>query len=321
MSYTHITSIQRNELSVLLRAGIKQKEIAELLNKNRTTLWREKKRNSKDDGKYNVRIAKDKTKNRRIEANQRFRKIDNNPKLEKIIIKYLKRYLSPEEISGKLKNKGLRIGKDSIYSFIYEKRPDLVKFLRCQKGKYRRRRGTSIRIKQRKELEKKKNISLRPSIVNTRERIGDWEGDTVHGKNKKGKVLLTHVERKSGLIRIRLMKNKTAQEMKEKTVAMFKTIPNNKKHTATYDNGSENAEYELIERETKVDIYFANPYHSWERGCNENCNGLIRQFFPKGMSFDSITDKQVKKVERLLNNRPRKRLGYLTPNQVFYGRS
>jgi len=304
----------------LLRAGIKQKEVAELLNKNRTTLWREKKRNAKEDGKYNARIAKDKTKSRRIETNQRFRKIDNNPKLEKIIIKYLKRYLSPEEISGELKNKGLRIGKDSIYSFIYEKRPDLVRFLRCQKGKYRRRRGISIRIKQRKELEKKKNISLRPSIINTRERIGDWEGDTVHGKNKKGKVLLTHVERKSGLVRIRLMKNKTAQEMKEKTVAMFKTIPKNKKHTATYDNGSENAEYELIEKETKIDIYFANPYHSWERGANENCNGLIRQFFPKGMSFDSITEKQVKKVERLLNNRPRKRLGYLTPNQVFYGR-
>ncbi|MFA5080334.1 MAG: IS30 family transposase, partial [Candidatus Paceibacterota bacterium] len=111
----------------------------------------------------------------------------------------------------------------------------------------------------------------------------------------------------------------TAEEMKEKTVTMFKGMPKKKRHTITYDNGSENAEYELIEKETRTDIYFANAYHSWERGCNENCNGLIRQFFPKGMSFDSITDKQVEKVERLLNTRPRKRLGYLTPNEVFYG--
>jgi IS30 family transposase len=318
MSYSHITSIQRNELSVLLRAKVKQKDIAELLGKNRSTIWRERTKKCRKDNIYDTRIAKKITKEKRIDANKRFRKIDNDLRLEKLIIKHLRKYLSPEEISGKLRNKGMIIGKDSIYSFIYEKRPDLVRFLRCQKGKYRRRRGTSIRIKQRKELERKKNISLRPSIVEARERIGDWEGDTVWGKNKKGPVLLTHVERKSGLVRIRLMKDKTAQEMKEKTIAMFRTVPRNKKHTVTYDNGTENAEYELIEKETEVDVYFANAYHSWERGSNENCNGLIRQFFPKGMSFDNITDKQVKKVERLLNNRPRKRLGYLTPNEVFY---
>jgi len=240
------------------------------------------------------------------------------PELSNKIVKCLKKYWSPEEISGKLRNRRMIIGKDSIYRFIYEKRPDLVKYLRCQKGKYRRRRGTSLRIKQRKELEKKKNISLRPSIVNERERIGDWEGDTVWGKNRTGNVLLTHVERKSGLVKIDLMINKTAEEMKEKTVNMFKSIPRSKKLTCTYDNGGENAEYESIEREAKIDIYFANPYHSWERGSNENTNGLIRQFFPKGMYFDNITEKEVKKVERLLNNRPRKRLGYLTPNEVFY---
>lgn len=243
MSYTHITPIQRNELSVLSRAKVKQKDIALLLNKDRTTIWREKKRNS-EDGIYNARVAKKKTKERRIKANQRFRKIDNDSKLRKTIINKINSYLSPEEISGRLKDEKIYIGKDSIYNFIYEKRQDLVKFLRCQKGKYRRRRGTNIRIKQRKELEKKKNISLRPSIVETRERIGDWEGDTVWGKDKKGPVLLTHLERKSGLVKIRLMKNKTAEEMKKETVSMFKTIPRSKKHTVTYDNGPENAEYE-----------------------------------------------------------------------------
>ncbi|MDD2909642.1 MAG: hypothetical protein PHU74_01800 [Candidatus Pacebacteria bacterium] len=101
------------------------------------------------------------------------------PELRNIVIRYLKKYWSPEEISGKLRSKGIVIGKDSIYAFIYEKRQDLVKYLRCQKGKYRRRRGTSLRIKRKKELEKKKNISLRPNVVNKKERIGDWEGDTV----------------------------------------------------------------------------------------------------------------------------------------------
>lgn len=318
MPYKHITSIQRNELSVLSRTKIKQKEIAKLLDKDRATIWREKKRNANEDGTYDARIAKRKTKKRRTKANQRFRKIDNNPELERIIVRGIKKYLSPEEISGRSNGEEIHIGKDIIYNFIYKKRRDLVIFLRCQKGRYRRRRGTNIRIKQRKELEKKKNISLRPSIVDTRERVGDWEGDTVWGKNKKGPVLLTHIERRSGLVKIGLIKNKTAEEMKRETVAMFKTIPRSKRYTVTYDNGSENAEYELIEKEAKIDVYFANAYHSWERGCNENCNGLIRQFFPKGMYFDNITKEQVKKIERLLNNRPRKRLGYLTPNEVFY---
>lgn len=321
MSYTHITPINRNELSVLSRARVSQEEIARMLGKHRTSIWREKKRNAREDGIYDARIAKKKTEERRVKANQRFRKLENDPALEKTVIKLLKKYLSPEEVSGRLKDKGIRIGKDSIYAFIYGKRQDLVKFLRCQKGKYRRKKGTNIRKRQRNDLEKKKNISLRPNIVETRERIGDWEGDTVWGSNKKGAVLSTHVERKSGLVRIGLMKGKTAEEMKEKTISIFKTIPKSKKHTITYDNGPENAEYEAIERESKVDIYFANPYHSWERGSNENCNKLIRQFFPKGMPFDSITEKQVKKVERLLNNRPRKRLGYKTPNEVFYGLS
>ena len=153
------------------------------------------------------------------------------PELRNIVIRYLKKYWGPEEISGKLRNRRMIIGKDSIYRFIYEKRPELVKYLRCQKGKYRRRRGTSLRIKRKKELEKKKNISLRPNVVNKKERIGDWEGDTVWGKNKTGNVLLTHLERKSVLVKIDLMRSRTAEERKGKTVDMFKSIPRSKRLT------------------------------------------------------------------------------------------
>lgn len=314
MSHKHITSIQRNELSVLIQAGIKQKEIAKILNKDRSTIFRERKRNSKEDGKYHARIAKRQTKERRIRRIQRFRKIENDVLLKKKIVRMLQRYWSPEEVSGKLKNK---IGKDSIYNFIYIQRPDLVKYLRCTKGKFRRKRGTGLRTKERKAMENKRNISNRPLVVETRERLGDWEGDTIVSAGNKGSVLLTINERKSGYVLIGKIGGRKAELVLKETKRRFERIPRDKKITVTYDNGSEFAEYEMIEKETGMDVFFANPYHSWERGSNENTNGLIRQFFPKKTNFDNVSKKEIKKVERLLNNRPRKRLNYLTPKEVF----
>ncbi len=318
MSYKHITLIQRNELSVLIQAQVKQKEIAELLNKHRSTIYRERIRNSSSNGKYNARTAKRLTKERRINANSRFRKIDNNPNLQKKIIKGIRKYWSPEQISGRFERKGIRIGKDGIYEFIYEKNQTLIKYLRCSKGKYRRRKGTGKRIKQRQNMENTRNISNRPLIVEAKERLGDWEGDTVLGGIKAGPVLLTNNERKSGLILISKIKRRQAELVLEETKKRFKNIPKHKRKTMTYDNGGEFAEYEAIEKETGMDVFFANPYHSWERGSNENGNGLIRQFFPKKTNFDNIQERDIKRVERLLNNRPRKRLNYLTPKEVFF---
>jgi IS30 family transposase len=314
MSHKHITSIQRNELSVLIQAGIKQKEIARILNKDRSTIFRERERNSKEDGKYHARIAKRQTKERRIRANQRFRKIENNILLKNKIVRMLQKYWSPEEVSGKLKN---MIGKDSIYNFIYTERPDLVKYLRCTKGKLRRKIGTGLRTKERKEMENKRNISNRPPVVEARKRLGDWEGDTIVSTGNKGSVLLTINERKSGYVLISKIKGRKSELVLKETKRRFERIPKDKKKTVTYDNGSEFAEYEMIEKETGMDVFFANPYHSWERGSNENTNGLIRQFFPKKTNFDNVSEKEIKKVERLLNNRPRKRLNYLTPKEVF----
>jgi len=314
MSHKHITPIQRNELSVLIQARVKQKDIARILSKDRSTIYRERKRNSKGDGKYHARIAKRQTKERRVRANQRFRKIENNLPLKKKIVGMIQRYWSPEEISGNLLN---QIGKDSIYNFIYNERIDLIKYLRCAKGKFRRRRGTGLRIKERKKMENKRNIGNRPLVVETRERLGDWEGDTVVSLGNKGSVLLTINERKSGYVLISKIKGRKSELVLKETKKRFKRIPNSKKRTVTYDNGSEFAEYEMIEKETGMNVFFANPYHPWERGSNENINGLIRQFFPKKTNFDNVSEKEIKKVERLLNNRPRKRLNYLTPKEVF----
>ncbi|MCD4704823.1 IS30 family transposase [bacterium] len=320
MSCKHITSFQRNELSAFLRVGLKQKDIAKLLNKTPSAICQELKRNSANNKiGYNAKLAKQKTKKRRIKANSRFKKIENNEWLKRCIIKYLKLYWSPEQISGRLRiaypnDNNKQIGKDSIYKYIYNQKKDLVKYLRCQKGKYRRRYGTRIREKQREE-QKKRRIDTRPEIIENRERIGDWEGDTIIGKDKSH--ILTHVDRKSGYGLADKLERGLAELTRKKTEESFKDIPRKKKHTITYDNGSTFAEYELTERNTGMIIYFANIYSSWERGTNENFNGLLRQFFPKKSSFVNIVQEDIDKVIRLINNRPRKRLNYKTPIEVF----
>lgn len=320
MLHKHLTPEQRNGLSAFLRAKVKKKDIAKYLGKHRTTVWRERERNGSENGKYYAKKAKRLTKERRIKANARFKKIENDKFLRRYVVKKLKKYWSPEQIAGRWSNnhKRKRIGKDTIYKFVYSKMKDLVKHLRCQKGKYRRRYGTRIREKQREAL-KKRRIDQRPEIVALRQRVGDWEGDTILGKDKK--QILTHTERKSGLILADKLDAITAEETRKKTKVRFKRIPKEKKQTITYDNGSTFSEHELTERETGFTIYFAYPYHAWERGCNENANGLLRQFFPKKTNFATITQKEIQKAVRLLNNRPRKRLNYLTPYEVFNGKT
>jgi IS30 family transposase len=320
MPYKHITASERNELSALLRAKTKQKEIARLLKKNRTTIWREQKRNKEKKKKYHAGKAKEKTTDRQVAAHAQQRKIKHNKWLRNYIVRKIKKRWSPEQIAGRIKNKwredkSRHIGKDSIYKYIYGCRKDLVKYLRCQKGKYRRRYGTRIREKQREEA-KKRRIDTRPAIVEKRGRVGDWEGDTILGKDKHH--ILTHVERKSGLLLADKLAVVTAEETKLKTIERFKNISIKKKHTITYDNGTTFSGHELTARETKMKIYFAYPYHSWERGCNENANGLLRQYFPKGMAFAKVKQEEVESAVSEINHRPRKRHGYQTPLEVFY---
>jgi IS30 family transposase len=319
--YYHFKPEQRNELAALLRAGLKQKDIAKLLGKTASAVCQELKRNGTDNKSgYDVGLAKKMTKERRIIANQRFKKIENNLWLRNYIEKKIKKYWSPEQISGRLKHlypddKARYISKDSIYKYIYDEKKGLVKYLRCQKGKYRRRYGTRIRAKQREEL-KKRRIDERPEIVETRARIGDWEGDTIVGQEKT-KHILTHVDRRSGILLADKLERGTAEITRLKTIERFKNIAKNKKRTITYDNGSTFFDFELTEKKTGVTIYFAYPYHSWERGCNENANGLLRQFFPKKTYFAMITQEEIDEACGLINSRPRKRHGYLTPNEVF----
>ena len=322
MPYQHITSTQRNNLSLLLHTKTKKKDIAKLLNKDRSTVYRELKRNATENKVgYSARSAKRQTKERRISANSRFRKIDNNKALKQEITRKLKRYWSPEQIAGRLKQENGHktvIGKDAIYKFIYQEKPHLVKYLRCRKGKYRRRYGTGLREKWRKQQEeaRKKRIDQRPEVIEKRHRLGDWEGDTIIGTDRKS-AILTHVDRKSGFLLADKLERATSKETFLATAGRFRKIPRSKRYSITYDNGVEFSEYQAISKSAKMEIYFAYPYHSWERGTNENTNGLIRQFFPKKTSLKDIDQKELNKAVKLINNRPRKRHNYLTPNEIF----
>lgn len=317
--YRHLTHDDRVALAALSRAQAPQKAIATQLKKHRTTLWRERQRNASSDGVYAVREAQRKTNERRLRANERFRKLSHDPHLQHIVEFWLRRYCSPDQIAGHLRETcGVTvISHRTIYTWIREERPDLKRYLRCQKGRYRRKKGTKKREKAREEA-KKRRIDVRPEIVDQRRRIGDWEGDTIVGKGRSG-FIATFTERRSGYEVAAKLTHQTAREMRAATQEQFTLIPKEKRLTFTLDNGSEMAEYEMIERDLAIDIYFAHPYHSWERGTNENTNGLLRQFFPKKRSFTTVTQEDVDWAVDLLNHRPRKRLTYRTPCEVFGG--
>ena len=246
--------------------------------------------------------------------------IQNDVHLRRYICARLAKRDSPEQIAGRISRNDAyqNISHESIYAWIFSEAPELKRQLRRigTKGKYRRRRGTAQREEAR-DAGKIKRIDTRPAVVETRERIGDWEGDTIIGKDKLRR-LATNVERRSGYGFISKLDVASMAAMHDTLAQRFRAIPKKKRHTYTYDNGSElGQEDSMLERKIGMAVYRAYPYHSWERGSNENWNGLIRDFFPKGTDFATITDKEVRRVERNLNHRPRKRLNYLTPHEVF----
>ena len=212
-------------------------------------------------------------------------------------------------------NNSYHVGYVTIYRYVY-KRPKLFKYLRHKKNKYRRRYGTNIRIESRQKDTNKKRIEDRPEQANKRLESGHLEGDTVV-LEPKSSCLLTHVDRKERYTYIDLLPNHEKETIRNQ---VKKTLKNENTKTITYDNGVGFNDYEMTEKDLGIEIYFANPYSSYERGTNENTNGLIREFFPKRTKYDTLSVKKVKRVQNLLNNRPRKCLGYLTPNEVHYNK-
>lgn len=319
MPYHHITSEERVKIEALLDVGCSQSAIADQLGRSRSTIMRELDRNFWNARMpYRAKRAEKRRKDIRATANAAFRKITPDSDLEQEIEKRIRQYWSPEQIAGRLR-RGRRktvICHETIYRYISHQKRDLIPFLRHgKKRRYRRRYGTKIRENRREEA-KKKRIETRPTVIEKRSRSGDFEGDTIVGAEKTIHII-THVDRRSGKLFADKADSASAAEVRRITTRRFKKIAKKKLHTITYDNGVQFAEHETLERDLGISVYFAHPYHSWERGTNENTNGLLRQFFPKRSSFKDVTQTQIDAAVRRINTRPRKRLGYRTPNEVF----
>ena len=310
-SYAQLTQDQRYHIYALKKTGSSQSVIAKELGVHKSTISRELSRNRGGRG-YRPKQAQEFTvARRRDKARSRI-----SPDTWGLVESYLRLDYSPEQVSGYLKlTSGPSVSHERIYQHVYADKcaaGDLHKHLRCQK-KRRKRYGAYSR---RGIIPGRTGIEVRPVIVDSRIRIGDWEADTVIG-GRQHQAIVTLVERKSRYTVMKKIDRKTSDKVK--TASIEKLGPIKKAvSTITSDNGTEFAEHEAIAKALGADFYFAHPYHAWERGTNENTNGLIRQYFPKGMDFSNITDGEIDLVMERLNNRPRKILGFRTPNQVFY---
>jgi IS30 family transposase len=315
VAYHQITSMERYTLSALRQQGLNRSEIARAMGRHRSSISRELRRNhSTWDGGYRPFVASHRTRARRSRSrrNQRFTREDF-----RLVDSLLRQRWSPEQISGRLRREGkLSISHETIYIHVWsdkERGGRLYESLRCATKKRRKRHNS---YDSRGRLAGKRHISERPAWIEKRRSVGHWEVDTVVGGGAKDCVA-TLVERKTGYALIGKLADRSMMGMSRRLRMLMRRAPEQFK-TITSDNGTEFHDYAAVEKVTGVTFYFATPYHSWERGSNENFNGLLRQYLPKRASQAGITQRHCDAMARALNTRPRKRLGYRTPEECFY---
>jgi IS30 family transposase len=311
---SHLTQSQRYTIAVLKKENQSQTYIAKQINKSKSVVCRELRRNSDNrSGEYKAELAQKKC----LERHQKKpKKIHFTESVKSYVNACLEKDYSPEQIAGLSKKEGVRcVSHERIYQYLwYDKKTGgkWYSHLRTH-GKRYRKRGS---VKDRRGLiVGRVDIEKRPKIVDKKTRFGDLEIDLVIGEHHK-QALLTINDRLTGIVKIRKVESKEANTIEQATIEALQDWKPFL-HTITSDNGKEFANHTAIAKELKIDYYFAKPYHSWERGANENTNGLIRQYFPKKSSFENLTKEQIQIVEDKLNNRPRKRFGYETPNHVY----
>ncbi len=321
MPYNHLTLIERTAIFYRGMRGDSIRSIAQYLNRSHSTVCREIKRNQNYLGDYINEFAQLKANGRK--QLPRHKRKWHNEKLRAYVIARLSIKFTPEIISNRIKidyprNKQMRLSTECIYQWIYQDAINggkLYKSLpRCHKKRRRQLRYGSLRG----ILPNRRSIHDRAKAIENRTRYGHWEGDTIFGTRSSG-YIATFVERKSRYLISAKLSDKTAQELANKAINLFSSIPSKLTKTLTLDNGKEFAQFKRIEKSTGLITYFADPYSSWQRGTNEQVNGLIRRYFPKKMSFENITDKMIKEVAKEINNRPRKCLNYRTPAEVLGG--
>jgi len=308
----------RDQLQLFIGQGMTVKDISLEQSVHQSTVYRELRRNSIENQYISGRAH---AKANELRYQSKTRPKQSNNILSEYIQKSLEAYYSPEQISGRIKldfpsEPKMKVSTETVYTIIYEKISsgiNLRPFLR-QGHKKRRKRLSGRDL--RGCIPNRVMIDARPQIVEEKSRCGDWEGDTIEGALKQG-YIATFVDRKTKLLIARKMENKKADTMVYSAVKAFKEIPVEFRETLTLDNGKEFAGHLEMAKKLNLDIFFARPYHSWERGLNEHTNGLLRQFFPKGMSFYDLTHQALAKAVKAINNRPRKILGYRTPQEVW----
>jgi len=312
MIYKQLSFEQRIEIRALLKIGCFQSQIANQLGVHKSTISREIKRNSGLRG-YRPKQAQVLTDHKRGHARKHIRFTD---RVKQRAIHYLNHDWSPEQISGYLlRNEDILISHETIYQFIWSDKQsggELYKHLRHSCKKRKKRYGKQD---YRGQIKNRISIDERPKVVDKKERIGDWEIDTIIGKNHKG-VLISAVERKTQFSCIRFVPKKKAQLVAKTIIDMLNPYKN-KILTITLDNGKEFANHIMIAEQLKADVYFAHPYCAYQRGLNEQVNGLIRQYFPKKSDFNHISKNDTRFVENRLNNRPRKLLDFKKPRDEF----
>ena len=322
MPYNHLTQKDRYVISHLSLAGYSHREIGRRIGRSHSTVSREIKRNGPmypDVTRYWYYDTHPVAIKRRHKP--RHHRRQNQSKLVDYVESKLRLDWPPEVISARLLldypyDQRMRVSHETIYRWIFlnaQKGGDLYKHLR---RRHKRRRKQTRYGTGRRFLPGRVSIDERPPIVDRRKRFGDWEGDTLEGAKGTG-GLATHVDRKSRYLIAVKLADKKATTMTKQTTKAFRKVPRKLRHTLTVDNGKEFAKFKELESKTKLKIYFADPYSAWQRGTNENTNGLLRQYFPKGTNLKSVAEKEVAFVVNKLNNRPRKCLNYQTPNEVF----
>lgn len=313
MKNKQLTSIQRNQIEVLLKTKTSIKTVAQYLETDRSTIYREINRNKKKRS-YSASFAQQLCSERK-ERFGRPRKLTTE--MNKLIVEKLtKEQWSPKQIVGfaELNNIPM-VSYERIYQLIRQNKKEggLLWTHTRHKLKHRKRPVTGKQV----NIKNKVSIELRPAIVDTQERYGDWEIDTVIGENQKG-AILTITERKTGFLLMEKMEfGKQAEHLAKAAIRMLFAYKNTV-HTITSDNGSEFAQHELIAKKLNADFYFAHPYSSWERGLNEYTNKLIRQYIIKGSNFDLYDSEYIKLVQNKINRRPREKLKFQTPSKIFF---
>ncbi len=321
MSYNHLTMDERNVIYRMQWQGYSDAEIARCLGRHRSTIGREYKRNRSCRGSYNAGTAQALANSRR-RAHLRRPKTGHR-RLMAYVTQRLEAEWSPEQIAGRLSSCGsaaLTISHTTIYRWIWsdpQRSARFRPFLRIARKPRRKPYGKPSR---RGQILGKRSIDERPQEANQRQRLGDWEGDTIVGRGRKG-YLVTCVDRASRYLMARKVKTCASEPVAERLQETIGKLPASKRHTLTLDNGREFARPVELERRLSLQIFFAHPYHSWERGTNENTNGLLRQYMPKSSDLSLVTDKQLRSYVCALNHRPRKCLGYRSPFEVFHNRS